>query len=131
MHKNIKKNSYEFQLRTKISALSKLKANKHTHTPLPCSCTLGRSLSSATILPLLMTRCVSVVYGGPGSAPSNRYGWLQHFRSCIRIFKSRILSIFPAEFRMSISFIRIRVYLVVNQGKKTLCTSVICIIPAS
>lgn len=47
----------------------------------------------------------------PGSMPSNRYGWLQHFRSCIRILRSLILSERPAPFTMSMSFIRILVYL--------------------
>ena len=28
----------------------------------------------------------------PGSAPSNKYGWLQHFLSCIKMFNSLILS---------------------------------------
>jgi len=54
----------------------------------------------------------------PGSAPSNRYGWLQHFLSCISILSSRILSDLPAPFTMSMSFIRIFVYLktVINQS---------------
>ena len=83
---------------------------------IPCCFILGSSFSSTTILPLFTARCRSVVYGGPGSAPSNRYGWLQHFLSCMRTFSRRILSILPAEFRMSMSFIRIFVYLTCNKG---------------
>jgi len=77
----------------------------------PCSFNRGSSLSRSTIFPQFSTRCLSVVYGGPGSAPSNRYGWLQHLRSCMRMFSSRILSDFPAPFTTSISFISIFVYL--------------------
>jgi len=32
-----------------------------------------------TILPECWTRCSPVMYGGPSSAPSNRYGWLHTF----------------------------------------------------
>lgn len=85
--------------------------NNSIITYIPCSFILGRSLSNTAILPLFTTRWRSVVYGGPGSAPSNRYGWLQHFLSCMRTFSRRILSILPAEFRMSMSFISIFVYL--------------------
>lgn len=49
----------------------------------------GSSLSSRTILPAFSTRWSPVVYGGPGSAPWNRYGWLQHLRSCIAMLSSR------------------------------------------
>ena len=48
----------------------------------PWDCNFGSSFSSNTIFPQLSMRCMSVVYGGPGSTPSNKYGWLQHFRSC-------------------------------------------------
>ena len=34
-----------------------------------------RSLSRTFILPQLLTKWTSFVYGGPGSAPSNRYLW--------------------------------------------------------
>ena len=50
----------------------------------------------------------------PGSAPSNRYGWFEHFLSCIRMLRSLILSDLPAAFRISISFMRIFVYLKVK-----------------
>ena len=47
----------------------------------------------------------------PGSAPSNKYGWFVHFRSCMRMLRSLILSDLPAPFTTSMSFIRILVYL--------------------
>ena len=47
----------------------------------------------------------------PGSAPSKRYGWLQHFRSCINTLSNLILPDLPAPLTISMSFIRIFVYL--------------------
>ena len=47
----------------------------------------------------------------PGSAPSNKYGWFVHLRSCMRMFRSLILSDLPAPFTTSMSFIKILVYL--------------------
>src|SRR5258706_13408698 len=47
----------------------------------PFSFMLLKSLSRMTILPPLWIKCSSVVYGGPGSAPSKRYGWQVTLRS--------------------------------------------------
>lgn len=54
----------------------------------------------------------------PGSAPSKRYGWLAHLRSCMTTFSSLILLAFPAPFTISISFIRIFVYLLSKKKRK-------------
>lgn len=62
----------------------------------PRSFNRGKSLSSSTILPLLSTRWSPVTYGGPGSAPSNRYGWLQHLRSCMTTLRRRERSAEPS-----------------------------------
>mmetsp|Transcript_11281 Transcript_11281/g.35957 ORF Transcript_11281/g.35957 Transcript_11281/m.35957 type:complete len:249 (-) Transcript_11281:699-1445(-) len=50
-----------------------------------CPAALSRlsSLSTTTSLPQLVTRCSPSTKGGPGSAPSKRYGWLQTFLKCI------------------------------------------------
>mmetsp|Transcript_18212 Transcript_18212/g.47508 ORF Transcript_18212/g.47508 Transcript_18212/m.47508 type:complete len:284 (+) Transcript_18212:1770-2621(+) len=77
----------------------------------PCACSFVRSLSSTISLPPLFTMCCRFgSYGGPSSAPSNRYGWLQHLRSCIRMFNSRIFSTLPAPFSTSISLLSTFVY---------------------
>ena len=44
------------------------------------------SLSSTTILPQLATMCSPSMKGGPGSAPSKRYGWLHTLRRCMTMF---------------------------------------------
>lgn len=62
----------------------------------PRSCRRGSSLSSSTILPLFSTRWSPVMKGGPGSAPSNRYGWLQHLRSCMTTLSRRERSAEPS-----------------------------------
>mmetsp|Transcript_15157 Transcript_15157/g.46870 ORF Transcript_15157/g.46870 Transcript_15157/m.46870 type:complete len:280 (-) Transcript_15157:1273-2112(-) len=43
----------------------------------------GNNFDNKTSLPVFSQRCGPSRNGGPGSAPSKRYGWLQHFRSCI------------------------------------------------
>ena len=58
----------------------------------PCACSLGSSLSSSTILPHASQMCGPSKYGGPGSAPSNRYGWLHTLRSCISVLSRRVRS---------------------------------------
>ena len=65
-----------------------------------------------TILPALKIRCSSVVYGGPGSAPSKRYGWLQHLRSCMTMLRRRVFDSFlpAAPLTASMSFSRIFLY---------------------
>ena len=60
------------------------------------------SLSSSTSLPLFSMRCSPAKYGGPGSAPWNKYGWLQHLRNCITMFSSLERS--PPLFTTSMSF---------------------------
>ncbi|ORD93102.1 hypothetical protein A0H76_1617 [Hepatospora eriocheir] len=42
------------------------------------------------ILPQLSMICSPISNGG-FSAPSNKYGWLQHFLNCITIFNNPIL----------------------------------------
>src|SRR3989338_4263421 len=49
----------------------------------------GSSLSSSTSFADAATMCSPLTYGGPGSAPSKRYGWLAHLRSCITRFRRR------------------------------------------
>mmetsp|Transcript_37736 Transcript_37736/g.92529 ORF Transcript_37736/g.92529 Transcript_37736/m.92529 type:complete len:214 (+) Transcript_37736:337-978(+) len=60
----------------------------------PRAFSFGSSLSSTISLPLLSIRCTSVVYSPVTasfcSAPSNRYGWLQHLRSCMTMLSSRV-----------------------------------------
>jgi len=62
----------------------------------PRSLSRGSSLSSSTILPLFSTRWSPARNGGPGSAPWNRYGWLQHLRSCMTTLSRRERSALPS-----------------------------------
>jgi len=55
-----------------------------TELQLPCSFTLGSSLSSRTILPQLSTRCWSVVYGGPAQKHSRHNYGCTGFRTWLR-----------------------------------------------
>mmetsp|Transcript_29950 Transcript_29950/g.93908 ORF Transcript_29950/g.93908 Transcript_29950/m.93908 type:complete len:282 (+) Transcript_29950:172-1017(+) len=50
-----------------------------------CPAALSRlsNLSTTTSLPQLVTRCSPSTNGGPGSAPSKRYGWLHTFLRCM------------------------------------------------
>jgi hypothetical protein len=71
---------------------------------------LGSRLCNSDVLTLFSHGHGPLLYGGPGSAPSNRYGWLPIFRSCIKILSSRTRSGCPNAFSSWVSFFRTLVY---------------------
>mmetsp|Transcript_27525 Transcript_27525/g.56441 ORF Transcript_27525/g.56441 Transcript_27525/m.56441 type:complete len:228 (+) Transcript_27525:757-1440(+) len=70
----------------------------------------GRSLSSSTIFPAFSQRWGPSLKGGPGSAPSNKYGWLHTLRSCMSTLSSFTLSGPPSAFNECASLDKILVY---------------------
>jgi hypothetical protein len=77
----------------------------------PLAFIFGNSLAMRLSFPAFSHRCGPLVNGGPGSAPSNRYGWLQHLRSCIRMLRSRTRSGPPRALRAVASLERRLVYM--------------------
>mmetsp|Transcript_5181 Transcript_5181/g.21328 ORF Transcript_5181/g.21328 Transcript_5181/m.21328 type:complete len:333 (+) Transcript_5181:1093-2091(+) len=83
---------------------------ENTRTRDDCALSLGSSLVRSTSLPALSQRCGPSTYGGPGSAPSNRYGWLHTLRSCMRMLRSWTRSGPPSALSVCASLDKIFVY---------------------